>query len=140
MTTNSSLKPGVRVWHRYTGAEAVVADMHGAPGVVYVNPASAPGEVWLWKTGSVTTTPNAADGPTPAPGGVDPVDLPPHYRQLPVECIDVTEHFNFCLGNALKYIWRADHKGKPLEDLRKARWYIDREIARRVEADEWGDG
>lgn len=62
----------------------------------------------------------------------DPVDLPSHYTQLPVECIDVTEHFGFCLGNAIKYIWRADHKGKPIEDLRKARWYIDREIERRA--------
>lgn len=68
------------------------------------------------------------------PGGVpdpDPVNLPSHYTKLPVECIDVTEHFNFALGNAIKYIWRADHKGKPLEDLRKAVWYLQREIARR---------
>lgn len=43
----------------------------------------------------------------------------------------MTEHLNFCLGNALKYIWRADAKGDALEDLHKARWYIDREIARR---------
>lgn len=61
----------------------------------------------------------------------DVVEMPSHYTQLPVECIDVTEHFNFTLGNAIKYIWRADHKGNPLEDLKKARWYIDREIARR---------
>lgn len=61
----------------------------------------------------------------------DPVTLPPHYRHLPVECIDVAEHFNFCLGNALKYIWRADHKGNPIQDLEKAAWYIGREIERR---------
>lgn len=61
----------------------------------------------------------------------DPVSMPSHYTQLPVEAIDITEHFNFCLGNALKYIWRADHKGKPLEDLRKAIWYLQREVARR---------
>jgi hypothetical protein len=48
-----------------------------------------------------------------------------------VECIQITEHFNFCLGNAIKYCWRADEKGNALEDLKKARWYIDREIARR---------
>lgn len=65
------------------------------------------------------------------PRAEDPVQMPSHYTQLPVECIDVTEHFGFCLGNAIKYIWRADHKGKPVEDLKKARWYIDREIARR---------
>ena len=64
----------------------------------------------------------------------DPVNLPSHYTQLPVECIDITEHFNFTLGNAIKYIWRADHKGKPIEDLRKAVWYLEREIARRESA------
>jgi len=62
----------------------------------------------------------------------DNVDHPPHYCGHPsgVECIDVAEHFNFCLGNALKYIWRSDHKNG-VEDLRKARWYIEREIQRR---------
>jgi hypothetical protein len=49
-----------------------------------------------------------------------------------VETITVTEHMNFCLGNAMKYIWRAGQKGSALEDLRKARWYLDREI-RRIE-------
>jgi hypothetical protein len=38
----------------------------------------------------------------------------------------------FCLGNAVKYIWRADLKGNDIEDLQKARFYIDREIARRT--------
>ena len=61
----------------------------------------------------------------------DPIN-PGHYRSHPsgVECITVTEHMTFCLGNAVKYIWRAGEKGDPVEDLRKARWYIDREIAR----------
>ena len=48
-----------------------------------------------------------------------------------MECIQITEHFNFCLGNAIKYIWRAGQKGDALEDLKKARWYLDREIQRR---------
>ena len=63
----------------------------------------------------------------------DSVDHPPHYTAHPsgVECIQITEHMGFCLGNAMKYIWRADAKGSPLEDLKKARWYLDREIARR---------
>jgi predicted HAD superfamily Cof-like phosphohydrolase len=61
----------------------------------------------------------------------DPVN-PPHYKTHPsgVECIDVVEHMNFSLGNAVKYIWRAGQKGDELEDLKKARWYLDREIAR----------
>lgn len=62
----------------------------------------------------------------------DPVNKPNHYRWLPVEAIEITELFNFNLGNALKYIIRADHKGKPIEDLEKARWYLDRELQRRA--------
>ena len=63
----------------------------------------------------------------------DAVNCPKHYTQHPsgVECIVVTEHMNFCLGNAVKYIWRADGKGDALEDLKKARWYLNREIERR---------
>ena len=62
----------------------------------------------------------------------DNVNHPKHYNSHPsgVECIEITEHMNFCLGNAMKYIWRASLKGKEVEDLRKARWYIDREISR----------
>lgn len=62
----------------------------------------------------------------------DPVNHPKHYTAHPsgVECIEITEHFNFNKGNAIKYIWRSSDKGKEVEDLRKARWYIDREIAR----------
>jgi hypothetical protein len=60
------------------------------------------------------------------------VDHPPHYRAHPsgVECIEIAEHLNFCLGNVIKYVWRAGEKGSELEDLRKARWYLEREIAR----------
>lgn len=62
----------------------------------------------------------------------DMVNHPPHYTAHPsgVECIQITEHMNFCLGNAIKYIWRADLKNGT-EDLKKAAWYIDREIKRR---------
>ena len=60
------------------------------------------------------------------------VTNPKHYTSHPsgVECIEITEHFNFNLGNAIKYIWRAALKGKQLQDLQKAKWYIEREIAR----------
>jgi len=63
----------------------------------------------------------------------DPVNHPSHYTSSPsgIEVIEITEHMNFCLGNAVKYILRCDLKGKPIEDLEKAKWYIDREIARR---------
>lgn len=63
----------------------------------------------------------------------DPVNHPKHYNSHPsgVECISIARHMNFNLGNVLKYIWRADHKGATLEDLKKARFYLDDEIARR---------
>lgn len=66
------------------------------------------------------------------PTGRDMVNHPPHYTEHPsgVECIQIVEHMNFCRGNAVKYIWRAGEKGDPIEDLKKARWYIDREIER----------
>jgi hypothetical protein len=62
----------------------------------------------------------------------DNVNHPRHYNSHPsgVECIEITEHFNFNIGNAVKYCWRAGLKGEQVEDLRKARWYIDREISR----------
>ena len=64
---------------------------------------------------------------------MDQVNHPSHYTSHPsgVECIQITEHMNFNLGNALKYIWRADLKNKAIEDLRKAEFYIKREIQRR---------
>lgn len=62
----------------------------------------------------------------------DAVNHPKHYNTHPsgVECIQIVEHMNFCLGNAIKYIWRAGEKGDTLEDLKKARWYLNREIER----------
>ncbi|MCY0941892.1 DUF3310 domain-containing protein [Streptomyces antarcticus] len=71
----------------------------------------------------------------PVSDGGDPaVDHPSHYTWLPdgLEVIDLTEHLNFSRGNAVKYLCRAGHKGAAteLEDLKKARWYIDREIRR----------
>lgn len=67
---------------------------------------------------------------------VDNVNAPPHYTQHPsgVECIQITEHMGFNLGNAVKYIWRCDLKKDAIEDLKKARFYLDREIALRGRA------
>ena len=64
---------------------------------------------------------------------IDTVNHPAHYTDHPsgVECIQITEHMNFCLGNAVKYIWRADLKGNDIQDLEKAAFYIAREIERR---------
>ena len=85
------------------------------------------------KTGMWYLEKSEAKSETPKAKSVDAVNHPPHYKQHPsgVECIAITEHMGFCLGNAVKYIWRADEKGKDIEDLKKARWYIDREIEKR---------
>ena len=62
----------------------------------------------------------------------DMVNHPKHYTSHPsgIEIIEITEHMNFCLGNAIKYIMRSELKGKQIEDLKKAAWYINREIDR----------
>lgn len=64
----------------------------------------------------------------------DPVNHPEHYTSHPsgVECIDVTEHMGFNLGNVIKYVWRADLKGDSVQDLKKAAWYLEKEIQRRT--------
>lgn len=66
-------------------------------------------------------------------GKHDPVAHPNHYNWHPhAECIAVTQWFNFNLGNVIKYVWRAGKKGSStaVEDLKKARQYIDFELAR----------
>ena len=66
----------------------------------------------------------------------DAITKPAHYTQHPsgVECITITEHFNFNLGNAIKYVWRAGLKGNKIQDLEKAAWYIQRELERLKQA------
>jgi hypothetical protein len=61
---------------------------------------------------------------------VDFVNHPPHYTTGGIETIDFIEakQLNYNLGNVVKYITRADHKGNRAEDLRKAKWYLEREI------------
>lgn len=64
----------------------------------------------------------------------DNVEHPKHYTSHPsgIECIEVTRHMGFNLGNAVKYIWRADLKNDAIEDLEKAVWYLMDEIEKRV--------
>jgi hypothetical protein len=62
---------------------------------------------------------------------IEAVNHPAHYNQVPgIECIDVVRYFSFNLGNSIKYIWRAGHKGDIIEDLEKAIWYLQDEIKR----------
>jgi len=61
----------------------------------------------------------------------DTINSPTHYNLIPgIECIDVVQWFNFNRGNAIKYIWRAGHKGDEIEDLWKAIRYLEFEISR----------
>ena len=58
------------------------------------------------------------------------VNHPAHYNDntKPCECIEVTQYHSFCVGNAIKYVWRYRAKGRPLEDLQKAEWDLQRAI------------
>lgn len=70
----------------------------------------------------------------------DNVNNPKHYNSHPsgIECIEITRHYCFSIGNAIKYLWRAglkkeqglDDRQKQIEDLKKAIWYIQDEIKR----------
>lgn len=62
----------------------------------------------------------------------NPVNKPFHYNahHSGIECIEVVRHMTFNVGNAIKYLWRAGLKGDAIEDLKKARWYIEDEIAK----------
>lgn len=64
---------------------------------------------------------------------VDMVNHPPHYKAGGIETIDFIEAkgLGYNLGNVVKYVSRAEHKGALLQDLEKARWYLNREIAKR---------
>jgi len=70
----------------------------------------------------------------------DNVNRPEHYNNGGMECIDAIkgmlthdEYIGYLRGNALKYNWRCRYKGKPIEDLRKARWYEERLISYMLE-------
>lgn len=93
-----------------------------------------PNEVFdaLW-IAEYTRMANSKHIESPVEKAHDPVNHPKHYTSHPsgVECIMITEHYGFNLGNVIKYLWRAEEKGAPLEDLKKARWYLDREIQKR---------
>lgn len=94
-------------------------------------PTSSRGELCTSKFDNLTA--RAPHQYASQPPKYDPVNHPKHYKSHPsgIEVIQITEHMNFCLGNAVKYILRADHKGNAIEDLEKAAWYINREIERR---------
>lgn len=85
------------------------------------------------KLGMRTKWPDKSEFLDPSPTKPDVINHPEHYTSHPsgIECIDVIEHLPFCIGAAIKYLWRCGLKGSDIEDLRKAEWYVRREIARR---------
>ena len=87
------------------------------------------GAIEHWKNISVSTsnTPMQVEMFEPK---ADPVNHPAHYKVGGIETIDFIEakKLNYNIGNVVKYLTRADHKGNRLQDLRKAQWYLEREI------------
>tara|TARA_Y100000389_G_C17328270_1_gene446697 strand:- start:391 stop:621 length:231 start_codon:yes stop_codon:yes gene_type:complete len=67
------------------------------------------------------------------------IDHPSHYNKGKIEIIDAIEDWNlgFHEGNIIKYIARHNHKGKPIEDLRKAKWYLERLIQQRMQENQF---
>jgi hypothetical protein len=85
-----------------------------------------------WKTVMISTSNKPVSQGLPYGKNTDPVNHPAHYKVGGIETIDFIEakQLNYNLGNVVKYITRADHKGNTQEDLLKARWYLNREIAK----------
>lgn len=94
-----------------------------------------------------TSAPSAGSGtstPAPAQGGTSAVDRPAHYTAGSLECIDTIDALvgslkdpvsGFYCAQVLKYVWRHERKGKPVEDLEKAQWYLSRLIKRLKKTD-----
>lgn len=74
---------------------------------------------------------------------MDPVNHPEHYVKASVtvnlEPIQLCECYDFCLGNAIKYILRAPYKGNALQDMKKAKWYLERELSTHYPGEDWED-
>ena len=115
---NRESKPEGKLLYRLTGTQAIMAQKMGIPIEDY---ARAEGEV-------------VGIAPDPVkfePVKADPVNHPTHYTTGGIETIDFIEakKLGYNLGNVVKYITRSGLKGNQLEDLRKAQWYLSREIA-----------
>lgn len=87
-----------------------------------------------WNTTAALGQAEDGSAESPEDSERDFVNNPPHYNDHPsgIECIEVTRHFNFAIGNAIKYLWRHGKKDpeKTIEDLKKAIFYIEDEINR----------
>jgi hypothetical protein len=124
------MEPKKIVLHR---AEVEIANKLGIPTAEYakqkakiLKQAKVKAKPALWQPPALLPVPPI----TMVEPAADPVNHPAHYKVGGIETIDFIEAkgLTYHLGNAVKYITRADHKGNRLQDLEKARWYLDREI------------
>jgi hypothetical protein len=132
IAANPNAKPKQIAETLGTGLQYVYTVMHNLKKKAIANKKAAikkavKGE---WKTLTVTSsnTPMQVEMFEPAP---DAVNHPAHYKVGGIETIDFIEakKLNYNIGNVIKYLTRADYKGNKLEDLRKAQWYLTREIS-----------
>ena len=107
-----------------TGIKEDMPPCHREPLKLHVSPEKPSDEGYVEL--EIAKASNGLDKP-------DPVNHPSHYNSHPagIECITVIEHFNCNIANAMKYLWRQKLKENSLEDLRKAAWYVNREIERK---------
>jgi hypothetical protein len=125
---NKESKPQGKLLYRLTGTQAIMAHKMGIPIDDY---ARAEGEVVGIAPDPVKFEPVKFEPVKFEPVKADPVNHPAHYTAGGIETIDFIEakKLGYNLGNVVKYITRSDYKGNKLEDLRKAQWYLSREIA-----------
>lgn len=129
------------LWAQYAGFDTTVNEADLAKlraqllPYVEVGSDASPDEIGDCEMDTDVFPPEPKFGTNPQPAGNDPVNHPQHYVQGGVECIDVIRAargtdgcIQFCVGNAIKYLFRDAHKGRPLEDLQKAQWYINKAI------------
>lgn len=144
--TLADLQQAVKVFLRMKGSlreKQKILRPFGGPSSVKVAPENYAAAIAAIRKRTCELAPSTCEGanewtsyaPVPAPASAvaSTVDHPKHYNTNPsgVECIDVVEHMPFNIGNAMKYLWRCDDKGDPIENLEKAAWYVQREIAKR---------
>lgn len=105
-------------------------NVHGLEVCITLDEEVVCGEVRAGVREPLYTTGRAPSRLAVQPPPADPVNHPDHYTWLPtgIECIDIVEHMTFNRGNVVKYVLRSGKKGDAVEDLKKARWYLDREI------------
>lgn len=124
------------------GTNATLCNTYGGSDAEAVSTWDWPHEGWAdYKESRVSCPDCLGDAAelwaTPGAVAHDPVNKPHHYRWHPItekfdiECIDIASAFDYPLGNVIKYVWRCDYKGKPVEDLKKAVTYLQRAIEER---------